>query len=237
MKTSVVPLALALALAALPSPAARAAPASRSPDPILSAAASPGGGCAYRWDADSLDEEQLLDRAVLSLKRAIDRADGPAVLNEQDVPVPNLQFGETVPYRCVRTTIETVMRAGYIQLRIARAQAGKELWADPMVFDIRQDESPQLHGRRAPVYNWLSLGPNGKLGWNGNRISPGILRDYARLTQGLNPVPWISVEIEDAVPWQQAVTALSDLHRAHVAQMVLKPAAGAKGDLVSLSAR
>jgi hypothetical protein len=195
MTMSVVPLALAMA--ALAPAAAHALPAPPSSGPTVSAAAAAGGGCAYRWNADSLDEEKMLDRAVRDLKRAVDRAGGPAVLTEQDVPVPNLHFGDSVPYRCVRTTVETLMRAGYIRLRIAGPQGGN----DPMVFAIRQDESPQLHGRLAPVHNRLTFGLNGKPVWNGIPIGAAILRKYAELTQQLNPVPWIYVEIEDAVPW------------------------------------
>jgi biopolymer transport protein ExbD len=235
MKIPVVPLALAIA--ALAPPAARAAPAPHPLGPIVSAAAASGGGCTYRWDTGSLDDEQLLDRAVADLKRAIDRVGGPAILTEQDVPVPNLQFDDTVPYRCVRTSIETLMRAGYIRLRIARPHAGVDAWADPMVFDIRQDDLPQLHAPMKEVHNRLTFGSNGKLGWNGIPISSAILRQYSELTQQMNPVPWVFVEIDDAAPWQQAIALLSDLHRAHVTQIVLKPAAGAKGELVSLSAR
>jgi hypothetical protein len=193
-------------------------PGQRGP---LIAASLANGNCEYQWEGSPVMEPQLLDRGVSYLKSAVDRVGGPANVTEENMPVVDLQFTDDIPYRCVRATLAAIMRSGYAKFRIDNPRRGTDPWAQPLVFSMLQDMStapPPID----PVKNLVSLSASGSPTWNGTAVNFVTLRQYCDLTQTMNPVPLVVLDIRDAAPYRQVRSLLEVLWRSRASGIEMK---------------
>lgn len=229
-------LAPASAATVRTAPPAHVPHAPQLPIPLASVAAAASGGCDYRWQGGRVTESELLDRAVVYLEKAVARIGGPENVTDKNMPVANLEAAPNAPYICVRITIFALQRAGYSTLRIDNPNSGAQPWAQPIIFYLPQSQPEGPPPPVDPVRNRLDLAANGQPRWNGQAIDFPTLRQYCDLTQEMNPVAWIDVDVADAAPWQQVRPLIAIVWRSHASRVQLMPYAGGTGFATTLSA-
>jgi hypothetical protein len=185
--------------------------------PLVAVAAGRGGACDYRWGGHRVAEAALIDRAVVYLKRAVDRLGGAERLTEDNMPAVDFQLADEVPYRCVRAALDAMARSGYARFRIDNPGPGAAAWAQPLRFEFELNEAapPPVD----PVRNRLGLTARETPSWNGIPIDRVTLRQYCDLTQQMNPVPWIILDLPDPAPYRQLRPLLTILWRCHAARI------------------
>jgi hypothetical protein len=188
--------------------------------PLVNVGVASGGNCAYRWDGRTVSESEILTNGVSFLESAIRRLGGPANLTEENMPVAYLQFNEDAPYRCVRATIRAIQRSGFAELRIDDPQPGADPWVQPLDFNFDESE-PAGPAPIEPVRNRVGLGAGGLPSWNGTAVNFVTLRQYLDLTETMNPVPLLLLQIGDAAPYRQVRPLLGVAWRSRASRIEL----------------
>lgn len=81
----------------------------------LSIRAASNGACEVYWGTTKVTAQELLDRAVVKLKKEIDRQGGP---NAPGVELPEVHIRGDVntPFRCIGGTMYNMQRAGFTRV-------------------------------------------------------------------------------------------------------------------------
>ena len=91
-------------------------PTTTKPENVaLSVRAGPGGACEVYWGQTKVGAQELLDRAVVKLKREIDRQGGPTAPG-LELPEAHIRGDVNTPYRCIGGAIFTMQRAGFARV-------------------------------------------------------------------------------------------------------------------------
>jgi hypothetical protein len=170
----------------------------------------------------------LLERAVQHVEATIRRLGGVENVTAANFPAANFQFGEDVPWRCVRLALETAESSGFIEFRIDDPGPGAKPWASPLVFEAQLAEESEPSAE--PVYNRVGLDGRGLPTWNGAGIDLSTLRQYVDLTQTMDPVPWLRLDIGDEIPYREAGPIINLLWRAGVQRIEMSAPDGRRGD-------
>jgi biopolymer transport protein ExbD len=73
------------------------------------------GGCEVYWGMQRVNSQELLDRAVTSLKAEVDRQ--TATLGRvEELPEVHIRGDVNTPYRCIGGAIFTMQRAGFARV-------------------------------------------------------------------------------------------------------------------------
>jgi hypothetical protein len=229
-------LALAAALLAPAAPVSAQAPKSSSAPkvsfaepggPMIEIRAAGTGPCAYLWDGRATAQSDLIERAVTVAEDAVRRAGGADKVSAEDFPAANLVVGGDVPYRCVRTVLETIASAAFIEARIADPDPAADPWADALVFELYPfDGSDRPAGA---IADRVGLSRRGAPTWDGEEIDLVKLRQYADLTQTMNPLPWLRLVFGEQAPFREVGPILGVLWRARVEQIEMSPPGGKPG--------
>jgi biopolymer transport protein ExbD len=91
-------------------------PTTTKPENVaLSVRAGPHGACEVYWGLTKVNAQELLDRAVVKLKREIDRQGGPTAPG-LELPEAHIRGDINTPYRCIGGAIYTMQRAGFARV-------------------------------------------------------------------------------------------------------------------------
>ena len=88
-------------------------PTTTKPENVsLSVRAGPSGACEVYWGLSKVGPQELLDRAVVKLRKEIDKQGGPTAPGIE-LPEAHIRGDVTTPYRCIGGAIFTMQRAGF----------------------------------------------------------------------------------------------------------------------------
>ena len=91
-------------------------PTTTKPENVaLSVRAGPKGACEVYWGQTKVSAQELLDRAVVKLRREIDRQGGPTAPG-LELPEAHIRGDVNTPYRCIGGAIYTMQRAGFARV-------------------------------------------------------------------------------------------------------------------------
>ena len=91
-------------------------PTTTKPENVaLSVRAGSKGECEVYWGLTKVNAQELLDRAVVKLKREIDRQGGPTAPG-LELPEAHIRGDINTPYRCIGGAIYTMQRAGFARV-------------------------------------------------------------------------------------------------------------------------
>ena len=91
-------------------------PTTTKPENVaLSVRAGPNGACEVYWGLTKVSAQELLDRAVVKLRREIDRQGGPTAPG-LELPEAHIRGDVNTPYRCIGGAIYTMQRAGFARV-------------------------------------------------------------------------------------------------------------------------
>jgi len=91
-------------------------PTTTKPENVaLSVRAGSKGECEVYWGQTKVGAQELLDRAVVKLKREIDRQGGPTAPG-LELPEAHIRGDVNTPYRCIGGAIYTMQRAGFARV-------------------------------------------------------------------------------------------------------------------------
>ena len=91
-------------------------PTTTKPENVaLSVRAGPNGACEVYWGQTKIGAQELLDRAVVKLRREIDRQGGPNAPG-LELPEAHIRGDVNTPYRCIGGAIYTMQRAGFARV-------------------------------------------------------------------------------------------------------------------------
>ena len=88
-------------------------PTTTKPENVsLSIKAGKDGSCEVYWGLTKVSAQELLDRAVVKLRKEIDRQGGPTAPGIE-LPEAHIRGDVKTPYRCIGGAIFTMQRAGF----------------------------------------------------------------------------------------------------------------------------
>jgi biopolymer transport protein ExbD len=88
-------------------------PTTTKPENVsLSIKAGKDGSCEVYWGLTKVSAQELLDRAVVKLRKEIDRQGGPNA-SGIELPEAHIRGDVRTPYRCIGGAIFTMQRAGF----------------------------------------------------------------------------------------------------------------------------
>ena len=88
-------------------------PTTTKPENVsLSIKAAKDGSCEVYWGLTKVGAQELLDRAVVKLRKEIDRQGGPTAPG-LELPEAHIRGDVKTPYRCIGGAIFTMQRAGF----------------------------------------------------------------------------------------------------------------------------
>ena len=91
-------------------------PTTTKPENVaLSVRAGSKGECEVYWGQTKIGAQELLDRAVVKLRREIDRQGGPNAPG-LELPEAHIRGDVNTPYRCIGGAIYTMQRAGFARV-------------------------------------------------------------------------------------------------------------------------
>lgn len=91
-------------------------PTTTKPENVaLSVRAGSKGECEVYWGQTKVSAQELLDRAVVKLKKEIDRQGGPTAPG-LELPEAHIRGDVNTPYRCIGGAIFTMQRAGFARV-------------------------------------------------------------------------------------------------------------------------
>jgi len=94
-------------------PNVRFDPTTTKPENVsLTVRGEPDGSCGVYWGLTKVGAQELLDRAVVKLRREIDRQGGPNAPG-LELPEAHIRGDVNTPYRCIGGTIYTMQLAGF----------------------------------------------------------------------------------------------------------------------------
>jgi biopolymer transport protein ExbD len=94
-------------------PNVRFDPTTTKPENVsLTVRGEPDGSCGVYWGLSKVSAQELLDRAVVKLRREIDRQGGPNAPG-LELPEAHIRGDVNTPYRCIGGAIYTMQLAGF----------------------------------------------------------------------------------------------------------------------------
>lgn len=81
----------------------------------LTVRASSSGACEVYWGLTKVTSSELIDRAVVKLRKEIDRQGGPNAPG-LELPEVHIRGDVNTPYRCIGGTVYTMQRAGFVRV-------------------------------------------------------------------------------------------------------------------------
>ena len=91
-------------------------PTTTKPENVsLSVRAGSSGACEVYWGLTKVGPQELLDRAVVKLRREIDKQGGPTAPGIE-LPEAHIRGDVSTPYRCIGGAIFTMQRAGFARV-------------------------------------------------------------------------------------------------------------------------
>jgi len=91
-------------------------PTTTKPENVaLTVRSAPNGACEVYWGLTKVSSQELIDRAVVKLRKEIDRQGGP---NNPALELPEVHIRGDIntPYRCIGGTVYTMQRAGFVRV-------------------------------------------------------------------------------------------------------------------------
>jgi hypothetical protein len=117
--------------------------------------------------------------------------------------------------------------AGFMELRIADPGPAAAPWANPLVFEILPPPEPDRPADE--VHNRVGLDDRGILTWNGAPIDLVTLRQYCDVTQTMDPLPSLRLDIDGQASYRDTGPILGILWRARVQRIDMSDP-GRRGD-------
>ena len=91
-------------------------PTTTKPENVaLTVRASPSGVCEVYWGQTPVTAQELIDRAVVKLRKEIDRQGGPNAPG-LELPEVHIRGDVNTPYRCIGGAVYTMQRAGFTRV-------------------------------------------------------------------------------------------------------------------------
>jgi biopolymer transport protein ExbD len=91
-------------------------PTTTKPENVaLSIRAGEKGDCEVYWGQTRVSAQELIDRAVVKLKREIDKQGGPTAPG-LELPEVHIRGDINTPYRCIGGAVFTMQRAGFTRV-------------------------------------------------------------------------------------------------------------------------
>jgi biopolymer transport protein ExbD len=91
-------------------------PTTTKPENVaLTVRASSSGACEVYWGLTKVGAQELIDRAVVKLRKEIDRQGGPNAPG-LELPEVHIRGDVNTPYRCIGGTVYTMQRAGFTRV-------------------------------------------------------------------------------------------------------------------------
>ena len=81
----------------------------------LSVRAAPNGACEVYWGQTRVNSTELVERAVVKLRKEIDKQGGPNAPG-LELPEVHIRGDINTPYRCIGGTVFNMQRAGFIRV-------------------------------------------------------------------------------------------------------------------------
>lgn len=81
----------------------------------LTVRAAPNGACEVYWGLTKVSSGELIDRAVVKLRKEIDRQGGPNAPG-LELPEVHIRGDVNTPYRCIGGTVYSMQRAGFVRV-------------------------------------------------------------------------------------------------------------------------
>ncbi|MES2494938.1 MAG: biopolymer transporter ExbD [Pseudomonadota bacterium] len=91
-------------------------PTTTKPENVaLSVRAASDGSCEVFWGQTRVTSQELIDRAVVKLRKEIDRQGGPSAPG-LELPEVHIRGDVNTPYRCIGGAVFTMQRAGFTRV-------------------------------------------------------------------------------------------------------------------------
>ncbi|ABQ66491.1 biopolymer transporter ExbD [Rhizorhabdus wittichii DC-6] len=91
-------------------------PTTTKPENVaLTVRASSSGVCEVYWGQTPVTAQELIDRAVVKLRKEIDRQGGPNAPG-LELPEVHIRGDVNTPYRCIGGAVYTMQRAGFTRV-------------------------------------------------------------------------------------------------------------------------
>ncbi|KQX20150.1 MULTISPECIES: ExbD/TolR family protein [unclassified Sphingomonas] len=91
-------------------------PTTTKPENVaLTVRASSSGACEVYWGQTPVTSQELIDRAVVKLRKEIDRQGGPNAPG-LELPEVHIRGDVNTPYRCIGGAVYTMQRAGFTRV-------------------------------------------------------------------------------------------------------------------------
>jgi hypothetical protein len=151
----------------------------------LALAASGPGGCSARYNGEAVTREQLLERGVVAIDRAIATVGGVQNITAEAIPVVRVEAPAGMGFSCVDAMLAAVQRAGFPRVILAPAGGGE---AELAYFPLTEVGPPP-----AVV---VRIGPGARMTWNEDAVDLARLTERARAMGGLDDMAAPPGELE-----------------------------------------
>ena len=81
----------------------------------LSVRAAPNGACEVYWGQTRVNSTELVERAVVKLRKEIDKQGGPNAPG-LELPEAHIRGDINTPYRCIGGAVFNMQRAGFVRV-------------------------------------------------------------------------------------------------------------------------
>lgn len=194
--------------------------------PTIAIAATGPEACAASWDGSPVSPQQITERSVGLLERAIAAAGGPQGVTESSIPTPNVEAPAGLSMACAETILFALQRAGMIGVRLRPARDRASVLAD---FPVEMNLPPP------PIPMVLGLGAGGQTTWNNEPIDAAGLAERLRYHgsatppgQGEEPPPGgMELRVTREATFGQLYELLRTTQRYHLRPFLYLPSAEA----------
>jgi biopolymer transport protein ExbD len=179
--------------------------------------ASGGNDCTARWNGEAVTREQVLDRGVAAVERAIASVGGVQNITEETIPVLWVEAPSGLRFACLRSMLDMIERAGVPRIALmSLGDARGPAFADFPISDTGTDTASYI----------VNIGPDGAPRWNGEAIDVAGLRTRARsiAERGAPAAPGeVAVVPDGSATFASLYEALLALGEAGVSPMLSTP--------------
>jgi biopolymer transport protein ExbD len=158
--------------------------AARGPEPtaVIAAAGGGEGGCSFSWNGEEVTQDQLLERGVMAIQRAIEEVGGIEALTDKNMPFLRLEAASNAPYSCTGPALRAMERAGFADV-VLRPSADRA--ADHRI-DLPLGPPPaSRHPEMVPII--VRIEKDGRLTWDGTAIDSAGLRERLGAARSMAP--------------------------------------------------
>ena len=195
--------------------------------PTISIAAAGSSGCEARWDGQPVTPAQITERGGEMLRRAVEGIGGAQNINDDNLPVLNVEAPAELGFACADTILVAIQRAGMFGVKI-RPTGGQA--PIPLDFPLDTGAPPP------PVPTVLGIGAGGRMTWNGDSIDAaglaaqlGGIGSTAPSEGGEPEAPpgGLEVRVAREATFGQVYDLLLTTRRYHLRPFVYLPSSGA----------